>query len=180
MSAPAQPAPPRLDCGRDLLALVEQVSEGLPPAEPEHQARCPFCQEAIARLRVAFDALHDLAGRSVRPPRGLSSRVLDVLRRERDSVLIAAGPGGRDTVSEVIVSQIAREAALAIDAVRHVSVVSASRQDGGVDVDVHVTAALGPPLPELVALLREQVVAHVWALAGARVTTVDVTVDDVA
>jgi uncharacterized alkaline shock family protein YloU len=180
MSAPAQPAPPLLECGRDLLVLVEQVSEDLPPAEPEHQARCPFCQEALRRLRVAFDALRDLAGEAVRPPRGLSARVLDVLRRERDSVLVAASAGGRDTVSEVIVAQIARRAALSVQGVRGASVVPARGDDGGVVLDVHVTVALGPSLPDLAAQLREAVVAHVWTLAGVRITSVDVTVDDVA
>jgi hypothetical protein len=174
-----QVATPRLECGRDQLAIVEQVSEGQPPADPAHQAVCAFCQEAIARLRIAFDALRDMAGQAVRAPRGLSARVLEQLRRERHSVVISATVGGRDTVSEVIVSQIARQAALALDAVRHVSVVSDSKQDGGVELDVHVTAKLGPPLPDLVVQLREQVMAHVWTLAGARVTKVDVTVDDV-
>lgn len=179
MSRPTQAGPPVLECGRDLLSLAEQVSEGLPPTEPEHQARCPFCQEAITRLRVAFDALHDLAGQTVRAPRGLSSRVLDQLRRERGTVVIATGEGGSDSVSEVIVGQIARHAALGMDAVLHVSVVTDALQDGGLELDVHVTAALGPSLPALVDRLREQVVAHVWALSGARVTRIDVTVDDV-
>jgi uncharacterized alkaline shock family protein YloU len=179
MTRPAQPDPPRLECGRELLVLVEQVSDGLPPAEPEHQARCPFCQEALARLQSAFDALHELAGRTVAAPRGLSTRVLEQLRRERHSVVIAASPAGRDTVSEVIVTQIARRALLAVDAVRDVSVVSHATQDGRVDLDVHVVAALGPALPDLAAELRDQVLAHVWALAGARVGRVDVTVDDV-
>lgn len=179
MTRPASPQPPVLECGRELLVLVEQVSEGLPPAEPEHQARCPFCQEAIARLTAAFGALRDLAGQTVRAPRGLSSRVLEQLRRERGTVVIAAGTGGRDTVSEVIVSQIARQAALELDAVRHVSVVTDARQDGGLELDVHVTAELGPSLPELVAQLREHVMARVRALSGARVTKIDVTVDDV-
>ncbi|CAB4945665.1 unannotated protein [freshwater metagenome] len=180
MSSVAQPPPTTLECGRDLLALVEQVSEGLPPAEPEHQARCGFCQEAIARLKAALGALRDLAGEAVRTPRGLSARVLEQLRRERHSVLIGAGSGGRDTVSEVIVSQIARRAVLAVEAVHHASVVSESRQDGGVDLDVRVTARLGPSLPDLVEELREEVSAHVHALAGVRVTRIDVTVDDVA
>jgi uncharacterized alkaline shock family protein YloU len=180
MSAPAQPAPPLLECGRDLLVLVEQVADDLPPAEPEHQARCPFCQEALRRLRVAFGALRDLAGEAVRPPRGLSARVLDALRRERDGVLIGDAAGGRDTVSETIVTQIARRAAAAVEGVRGTSVVAARDDDGGVVLDVHVTAGIGPSLPDLAAQLREAVIAHVWALAGVRVTTVDVTVDDIA
>lgn len=180
MSAVASPQPPLLECGRDLYVLVEQVSEGLPPAEPEHQAGCPFCQEALRRLRIAFDALRDLAGQAVQVPRGLSARVLEQLRRERQSVVVAASAGGQDTVAEAIVSQIARQAVLSVDAVRGVSVVvSGPRADEGLALDVHVTAALGPSLPDLTAQLREQVMAHVWALAGVRVARVDVTVDDV-
>ncbi|MDO9407969.1 Asp23/Gls24 family envelope stress response protein [Patulibacter sp.] len=179
MSTVAQPVPPTLECGRDLLALVEQISEGLPPADPEHQARCSFCQEAIARLKAAFEALRDLAGQAVRTPRGLSARVLEQLRRERHSVLIGAGVGGRDTVSEVIVSQIARRAALGVEAVQHVSVVSESRQDGGVDLDVRVTADLGPSLPDLALRLRDRVSSRIRELVGVEVTRIDVTVDDV-
>jgi uncharacterized alkaline shock family protein YloU len=171
---------PRLECGRDLLAIVEQVADGLPPKDPEHQSVCAYCQEAIARLRLAFDSLRELAGQAVRAPRGLSARELEQLRRERHSGVISAADGGRDTVSEVIVSQIARQAVLALDAVRHASVVSDSQQAGGVQIDVHITARLGPPLPDLIAQLREQVMAHVWTLAGARVTRVDVPVDDLA
>lgn len=169
---------PKLGCGRDLAPLVDQIAEGAPAPDPGHQAQCPFCQDALVRLRVAHDALREVAGESVPVPRGLSARVLERLRRERRDLVIGASAAGRDTVSEFIVAQIARRAALAVDGVLNASV-STDATEAGVSLRLHLTAELGPPLPELADTVRDHVGDDVWALAGVRVLRVDVAVDAV-
>ena len=179
MTRPPAPPSPVLPCGRDLLALVEQVTDGRPPADPEHQRTCPHCQEALARLRASGDALRGLAAQPVEPPRGLADRVLGGLRREGPGIVVSDGPGGRDEIASSVLCRTARVAALEVDGVRAASVVAEAR-DEGVVLDVHVVAAIDRPLPELAERLREAVAAHVAAVTGVRVRAVDVAVDDVA
>ena len=171
--------PGELPCGADVMALVDQVYDGAPPENPEHQRTCPYCQEAISRLRAALGQLRDLAGETIRPPRGLSGRVLEQLRRERETVVIAEGPLGRDTVNEIIIAQVARRAALCVPGVRYASCVAELADSGAVDLEVNVTAELGPSLPSLADAVRALVLTHTAALIGARLGRIDVTVDDI-
>jgi hypothetical protein len=168
-----------LPCGADLEALVEQIYDGTAPIDPEHQRTCPYCQEAIVSLRVALGELRALAGKSVRPPRGLSGRVLEQIRRERDVVVIADGPMGRDTVSELIVAQVARRAALTVRGVHLASCVARLAENGLVDLTLNVSAELGLSLPELAEEVRAVALAHAAALVAIRLGRIDVTVEDV-
>ncbi|MDO9407979.1 Asp23/Gls24 family envelope stress response protein [Patulibacter sp.] len=173
-----RPPAPTLECGRDLLALVEQVTEELPPADPEHQASCPYCQDALARLRADSGALRELAAEPVRVPRDLSGRLVAGLRGGGRSIVVAAAPGGRDSVAEAVVCRLARLAALAVQGVHQASAVVVHR-DAGITLDLHVTAELDRSLPDLATQLREAVTHAVARSSGVRVTAVDVTVDDV-
>ncbi|WP_026910475.1 anti-sigma factor family protein [Patulibacter minatonensis] len=173
------PDDPRLECGVPLLELVAQVADRTPPADPAHQAECPYCREALARLDGSAADLRALASEDVRPPRGLSARVLEQLRRERGRILVAAGRDGRDTVTDVIVAQIASRAAMELPPVRFVSVRTTQEQDGGVHLVLHVTADLGPALGPVATEIRDVVTDRVARLAGVAVTRVDVVFDDV-
>lgn len=175
-----QEASTRLDCGVDLLDLVEQVSDGTPPADPAHQADCPYCQQALRRLRTASGQLRDLAGEPVRVPPGLASRVMAQLRRERGRVPIASGVHGTDTASDVVVLQVVRRAARSVDGVRQCSVsLHPATADGELSLTLHLTASLGPSRPDLAEAVRRAVAADVLALTGLRTGRVTVEIDDV-
>src|SRR3712207_8037602 len=58
-----------LPCGVALEALVGQVVEREPPADPAHQASCPYCQAALRGLRTAWGDLRALASEPVRVDR---------------------------------------------------------------------------------------------------------------
>lgn len=169
-----------LECGHDLLELVEQVTDGAIPADPEHQANCPYCQEALCRLRAANGQLRALAGERVDVPRGLTRRVMAQLRRERGRVPLASSPAGADTASDLVIVQIARRAARSIEGVRNCSVtLDPVEADGILALTIHLTAVLGPSLPELTEQVRAAVVADLLALAGLQAGAVAVVVDDV-
>lgn len=168
-----------LECGVSLTDLTQQVHDDKAPADAAHQAQCPYCQEALRRLRATSAQLRQLAGEEVRAPHGLRDRVVRQLRRDSDRVIVADGPNGRDSVSDVLLAQLARHAAALVSGVRMASVIAAVGRDGGVALDVHLTTDLGPPLPEVIARVRDDVAASVSKRAGAVVTRVDVTVDDV-
>lgn len=174
-----QSLPMTLECGRDLTALVEQVADGVPPTDPEHQASCAYCQEALCRLRTATGQIRELGGVRVQVPDGLGRRVMAQLRRERGRVPLAGGSGGVDTVDDAVVTQIVRRAVLAVPGVLQCSVVVGSTTDEGLALTIHLTATLGPSLPGIGAEVRERVAADLHELAGLRTAGIAVHVDDV-
>lgn len=170
-----------LECGRDLLDLVEQVTDGVPTTDGAHQAECPYCQEALCRLRTATGELRLLAGEQVRAPAGLARRVMAQLRRERGRVPIASGPAGVDTASDVVVLQIARRAARTVEGVLQCSVtLEPATADGELSLTIHITASLGRALPALADEVRSRVDADMLDLTGLRTGAIDVDVDDIA
>lgn len=169
----------RLACGRDLLALVEQVSDGLPPAEPEHQAACPHCQGALARIRSTTADLRGLAAEPVAVPSGLARRVMARLRDEQARLALAPGERGRTSVNRAIVAQVANRAALAVPEVAFASA-GVGGGEGSVRIEVHLVVAYGPAVARVAGAVRERIARDVAALTGLLVETVNVRVDDLS
>ena len=64
----------RLPCGTELAALITQVAERAPAADPAHQAECPYCQPSLERIGELWNDVRALADEPVRAPRGLLDR----------------------------------------------------------------------------------------------------------
>lgn len=170
----------KLECGRDLIDLVGQVTDGDPVPDPAHQAECPYCQEALCRIRTANSQLRSLAGEHVQVPRGLARRVMAQLRRERGRVPLGAGPLGVDTATDLVVIQIVRRAARSVEGVRQCSItLEPATADGDLAITIHLTALLGPPLPELADQVRDAVVSDLRAMTGLNAADVAIEIDDV-
>ena len=195
----------QLPCGRPLAPLVEQVADRRPPADPEHQAGCRYCQAALAELDALWSDVGELARRRIEVPPGLVAAAMRRIDRERGrsprpptaphgprpgrpkghAVLPSAR--GETRIADGIVAAVAGRAALAVPGVRSAPV--EVRLDGAGDGDagrgsvalaLELTVELGPPLPELVAAVRAAVVAAVEGLTGVSVIAVDVAVADLA
>jgi hypothetical protein len=72
---------PPLPCGADLDALVAQVADGAAPRDPGHQAGCPHCQAALARLRELWSLADRLARERVEAPERIDAVVMGRIRR---------------------------------------------------------------------------------------------------
>ncbi len=119
----------RLPCGVELATLIDQVAEGLPPAEAKHQESCPHCQAALRHLEPLWGIVREVAREAIVRPPGLVESVVRRIRRELRALgqlvpleivvprlvrhALLGGPGGvtriADTVVARLVARIARE-----------------------------------------------------------------------
>ncbi len=171
----------RLPCGAGLEALVVQVFDGAAPNDPGHQADCPHCRAALARLGSVHHTVGTLAAEPVTAPPGLVRGVMHRLRRDEAGVLVSADGRGTVTITERVVTQVAARSALAVPEVAFASV---QLVDGLRVAPLRLSARLvvrfGPSLPVVAEAARRRIRAAVEELAGVPVDAVDVLVDDLA
>jgi hypothetical protein len=170
----------RLPCGTKLVALISQVADGAPAADRGHQAKCPYCQASLGRIRELWSDVWTLADEPVRAPRGLLEEVIARVSGPAGAVTLPDATRGHTRVSETVLAGVARQVAQAMPAVAFASVLSHADGPGKVALRVRLVVVYGPSLPVLAAAVREQIVAHVRRLTGVQVTEVEVAVDDLA
>ena len=170
----------RLPCGTELAALITQVAEGGPAADPAHQAECPYCQTSVGRIGELWSDVRALADEPVRAPRGLLDEVMARVTGPAGAVTLLDATHGRTQVSEAVLAGVARRIAQAMPAVAFASVLARAAGPGTVALRVRLVVAYGPSLPVLAAAVREQIVTHVRRLTEVRVTEVELSVDDLA
>lgn len=179
--------PAFLGCGADLDRLTAQVVDRAAPADPEHQAGCPFCRAAIAELRTLWSPVHAVADGHIAVPENLVERVLDQIfdLDYTGGRAVIATDGGQTAIAVQVVGVIARKAADSVNGTlltisRARSAVEIGAVGRSVVVHVQIVAALGMELPRLAAQIRQAIRAHVTALTGLSVVAVDVSVVEVA
>jgi hypothetical protein len=170
----------RLPCGTELAALITQVAEGAPAADPAHQAECPYCQPSLERIRELWSDVRALADEPVRAPRGLLDEVMARVSGPAGFVTLRGATRGHTQVSVAVLAGVARRIAEAMPAVAFASVLAHAVGPGTVALRVRLVVAYGPSLPVLAAAVREQIVTHVRRLTDVRVTAVELSVDDLA
>ena len=170
----------RLPCGTKLEALIAQVAEGAPAADPAHQAECPYCQASLGRMRALWSDVRALADEPVRAPRGLLDQVIARVGGSAGFVTLRGATRGHTQVSVAVLAGVARRIAQAMPAVAFASVLAHAAGRGTVVLRVRLVVAYGPSLPVLAAAVRKQIVADVRRLTGVQVTEVEVSVDDLA
>jgi len=170
----------RLPCGTKLTALIAQVADGAPAVDPAHEAKCPYCQGSLGRIRELWSDVRALADEPVRAPRGLLDEVIARVSGPVGAVTVRDATRGHTQVSEAVLAGVARKIAQAMPAVAFASVLARAAGPGAVALRVRLVVAYGPSLPVLAAAVREQIVTHVRRLTGVQVTEVEVSVDDLA
>lgn len=112
----------RLPCGMKVAALVDQVAEGLPAADPAHQAECPHCQATLRELEQVWGTVRTVAREEVVPPRRLIESVFRRIRQELRALgqlvpletvvprlvrhALLDGPRGATRIAESVVARI--------------------------------------------------------------------------
>jgi len=197
-----------LACGRSLAPLVEQVAEGQPTVDPEHQAECRHCREALVELEAIWSEVGELAREDVRARSDLVAAAMHRIRtvpREREPRPLSAsqvrppvathgarhalleGSGGSTRIAAGVLAAIAGAAAVAIPGVRALVGDRSAEPATHVELDgmsvaitLELEAQLGPPLPALATAVRAAVLAELVAQAGLADVIVHVVVANVA
>jgi uncharacterized alkaline shock family protein YloU len=196
--------PNTLPCGVPLDEIYAQVVDQIPPARPEHQARCPHCRAALADLSEGWAPVARLAAKQIAAPSNLLKSVLAKVRqtsRDPDPWYgMITTDHGRTRVAASVVGAIAR---LAAQKVPHVSIAFGRRRttrgndpatiagaagesatNVGVArsqlvIDVQIVIEMGANIPTLADQVRSAVHTDIERFTGLTAAEVDVTVIDV-
>lgn len=177
--------PNPLPCGTRLEDLLEQVTEGAAPANPEHQSSCPYCQTALRRLRRGWADVTDLANEPVSVPSGLTAQIMTRVRAlvaQATDFILLGHPRGDTLISHAVVGRIVQRLARTVPDVTFASAQVKPRnppQPDRLDLSIHLIVTLGPSLHRLADSVREIVRRHTRRLTGAQVERIDITIDDI-
>jgi uncharacterized alkaline shock family protein YloU len=184
-----RPLEGHLPCTVALDDLLEQVADHGAPADPAHQASCPYCRATLAELKALWEPVHQAAARPVHAPPALMTRVMEHIRlltRDGLHAVLAGAGDGVTTVAVWVIAVIARRAAAAVPGVAFVLGKAGAGRDSGVGaagrsvvIRLEVVATYGQDLRRLGEQVRQRVAGQVQALTGCTVTEVDVRFVDV-
>jgi len=172
----------RLPCGQQIDKLWDQLADGSPG---EHTRSCEHCQSAIAQIRPLLAATSELATEPVRPPAGLSGRVMTAIRAGINPAPRIALPGQtgiRLNISEHAAAAILRAAGDMVDGVRSRSCrLTPAVPDASIAASLKLTISLryDMPAPAVAKAVRVAVRAAARAQLGLTVDRIDIEVADV-
>lgn len=178
------PPPESLPCGVRLEELLAQVADNALPADPKHQAACPYCQTALRRLRHAWADVSDLAQEPVSVPAGLTAQIMarvKVLAAQTADFILLGHPRGETRVSNWVISRIAQRIARTVPGVVFASARIAGdspREPDRLYISIQLVVILGPALHRLADAVRHTVQRHTLRLTGARIERIDITIDE--
>ncbi|GGL46864.1 hypothetical protein [Nocardia jinanensis] len=177
----------RLPCGREL----EQVWERLDAVEAgdadAHEATCPYCRVARESLLALRAATQELIAEPEPTPPDLTGRIMSAVRSEirRGRTLDLPTPhAGTLEISEQAVAAVLRYAADSVPGVRArrcriQEAEAGSGQQRLVDVEMSIAIrAGGPPVDELLPLVRARIDAALPDSIGVGLRRLDVHVTD--
>jgi len=176
----------RLPCGVALEPLVTQVADAQPPADPAHQAACPYCQAALRILNQSWSDVQALTRQPVPIPPQLTAqimlRVRSLARHVTDSILLGH-PHGETRVSHAVVRRAIQRLAVAVPGVVFASVRAVPHEPpdpARLNVAVRLVVVFGPAIEALADAVRLVVDRRIRVLTGAEVSRIDITIDDIA
>ena len=197
-------SPNTLPCGAPLNEIYAQVVDQIPPARPEHQARCRHCRAALADLSEAWAPVAQLAAKQITAPSSLLESVLAKVRqtsRDPDPWYgMITTDHGQIRVAASVVGVVA---SIAAQKVPHVSMALGRRRSTGdkdvativgiaresatnvgvarnqVVVDVQIVIEMGPNIPTLADQVRRAVRTDIERFTGLTAAEIDVNVVDV-
>jgi hypothetical protein len=170
----------RLPCGTDLAELTRQVFDGVPPADPDHQRGCSHCRRALRRIRVAADDVRGVAAEPVAVPGTFLESVMARIRSGPKLITVEITEFGLTTVADNVVGDLAREAALRVEGVRHASVLASEATAGAVGVRARLVVGYGPVMALIAERVRSEITRSLHDTLRIRTGAVDVLIDDLA
>lgn len=174
--------PSNLPCGVDPRSLVGQVFEtDLPPAEQRaHQATCPHCRSTLASLRTLRRDTEFAAAEPIAAPPDFLRRVMARVRSATGAIEVSAEPSGSTTVTEALITWVARLAAMEVPHVAFALAELGARGPTGLTLSLRLIVEYGVGLHEVAAAVRERVVRQVAHTAGIPLGVVDVLVEELS
>lgn len=172
----------RLPCGHDIDQLWDHLAKG---ALDEHTRSCEYCQAALNEIRLLGTATSELAAEPVRPPAGLSGKVMAAVRARSASAprIDLPGPAGnRLFIREPAAAFILRAAGDTVDGIRTRSCrLTPEPHDLSLSTDLKLSISLRFDMPALAAAraVRMAVRAAARAQLGLTLGRIDIDVVDV-
>ena len=128
----------RMRCGTELAALITQVAEGAPAADPGIKPSARTVRRPLGRIRELWSDVRALANEPVRAPRGLLDEVIARISGPAGAVTLRDATRGHTQVSEAVVAGVARQIAQAMPAVAFASVLAHAAGPGAVALRVRL------------------------------------------
>jgi uncharacterized alkaline shock family protein YloU len=170
----------RLPCGTDLAELTRQVFDGTPPADPGHQRECRHCRRALRRIRAVADDVRGVAAEPVQVPATFLESVMARIRSRPKLITVEVSGSGLTTVADHVVGEVAREAALRVEGVRHAAVIASEATVGTVDLRARLVVSYGPAMPPLAERVRGAITRSLVGGVGVRTESIEILIDDLA
>jgi hypothetical protein len=176
------PEPTILPCGTDPRTLVVQVFDGEPPDAERHahQASCPHCRATLTSLRSLEQDVERSAAERAAAPADFVRRVMARVRSADDALEVSSERHGATTVTEALVTRIARLAAMDVPHVTFALAELGTRGPAGLSVSLRLVVEYGVALHDVAAAVRRRVVHQVTRNAGLPVGVIDVLVEELS
>lgn len=181
----------RLPCGAPYDDLVAQVSDGVRPADAEHERTCPHCRATLAELRDLWAPVTRLVDEDVHAPADVLAAVMARVRELPRHVWHAVIPTDRGStrIAARVVTAVVRLAARDVPGVSLAVGAGGSRlSDDAADVgvagrrvvvDIQVAVAMGAEIPDVADRLRRRIARDVADQLELDVEEINVTIADV-
>lgn len=193
-----------LPCGRDPEQLLATAADDAPVASSDHEATCPYCQQALEEFAELWRPVREWAHQDVETPRGLMATVISRVRRIAQSPRHVAAITGRGatTVTSWVLGLIAAAVTEATPGVGRITPAPPSRlwtvgnprfsvrygadgvditevDESAISVAIAMTADAGSDLTDVADRVRHNVISAIGAATNIEVVSVDITVGDI-
>lgn len=175
----------RLPCGAQLETLLLQVTDHEQPADPTHQADCPYCQATLRRLRAGWGDMAALRDEPVAIPTGLTARIMAQVRAlaaQLSGSILIGHPRGETRVSHAVISRVVARVANAVPGVTLASARAIPLdppEPTRLSVSIRLVARFGARLEPLAEAVRHAVRRRISTLTGAEIARIEVHIADV-
>jgi uncharacterized alkaline shock family protein YloU len=176
----------QLPCGAELEPLIVQVADNQPPADPAHQADCPYCQSALRTVRQGWQDLQVLAHQPVSIPSALTAQVMARVRalaRQVTDFILLGDPRGKTRISHALVGTVIQRVASTVPGVAFASAQAIPLEPPEahrIRVAIRLVVTFGPAIDTLAHALRALIDRHVPTLTGAQLSRIDISIEDIA
>jgi uncharacterized alkaline shock family protein YloU len=194
-----------LPCGREPEQLLALAADEAPVAAFDHEATCPYCQQALQEFAELWRPVREWAHQDVETPLGLMATVISRVRKIAQSPrhVAAITARGTTTVTSWVLGLIAAAVTEATPGVSRITPAppSSLRSVGrprfsvrygadGVDITevdeaaislaIAMTAEAGSDLSDVADRVRHNVISAIGGATSIEVVSVDVTIGDIS
>ena len=174
-----------LPCGVTIEALVMQIADDQPVADPTHQRTCPYCQAALRRLEQGWGDVQALTLQPVAMPRGLTAMIMQRVRTlagyVTDSILLGHRRG-ETRISHTVIAQVIHDVAPTIPGIVFASAQLSAQEPPHpcrVNLALRLIVSFGPAMERVADAAREILHRRIPSLTGAQLERIDITISDV-